>query len=162
LKHAASTYNPEFYDRHRRRQSTWNVPRIITSYDETLDDHLVLPRGLRDTATRLIEGAGSKVEVDDQRVAGDPLHLSPTFDLRPQQQEAVEAVLPHELGLLVAPPGSGKTVMACAVIAQRTVSTLVLVDRKTLADQWAPRDHRPPRDQAGAARRWPIQANRHC
>lgn len=31
LKHAASTYNPEFYDRQRRRQSTWNVPRIISS-----------------------------------------------------------------------------------------------------------------------------------
>src|SRR5919106_758916 len=91
LKHAASTYNPEFYDRQRRRQSTWNVPRIITSYDETLDDRLVLPRGLRDTATRLIEGAGSKVEVDDQRVTGDRLDLSPTFDLRPQQQEAVGA-----------------------------------------------------------------------
>src|SRR4051795_8670528 len=136
MKHAASIHNPEFYDRQRRRQSTWNVPRIITSYDETLDDHLVLPRGLRETATRLIEAAGSKVEVDDQRVAGDPLDLSPAFDLRPQQQDAVEAVLPHELGLLVAPPGSGKTVMACAVIAQRSVPTLVLVDRKTLADQW--------------------------
>jgi superfamily II DNA or RNA helicase len=136
LKHAASTYNPEFYDRQRRRQSTWNVPRIITSYDETLDDHLVLPRGLRDTASRLIEEAGSKIEIDDQRITGDPLDLSPTFDLRSQQQEAVQAVLPHELGLLVAPPGSGKTVMACAVIAQRAVPTLVLVDRKTLADQW--------------------------
>lgn len=136
LKHAASTYNPEFYDRQRRRQSTWNVPRIITSYDETLDDHLVLPRGLRDTATRLIEEAGSKIELDDQRVTGDALELSLDIDLLPPQREAVEALLPHELGLLVAPPGSGKTVMACAVIAQRVVPTLVLVDRKTLADQW--------------------------
>ncbi|MCL2541907.1 MAG: DEAD/DEAH box helicase [Nocardioidaceae bacterium] len=136
LKHAASTYNPEFYDRQRRRQSTWNVPRIITSYDETLDDHLVLPRGLHDTVTRLINEAGSKIEVDDQRITGDALTLSPTFELRPQQVEAVEAVLPHDLGLLVAPPGSGKTVMACAVIGQRPVPTLVLVDRKTLADQW--------------------------
>ncbi|HCB02904.1 MAG TPA: helicase [Nocardioides bacterium] len=136
LKHAASTYNPEFYDRQRRRHSTWNVPRIITSYDETLDDHLVLPRGLLDVATRLVEGAGSKIEVDDQRVNGDPLDLSTDVDLRPRQHEAVEAVIPHDLGVLVAPPGSGKTVMACAVIAQRPVPTLVLVDRKTLADQW--------------------------
>jgi len=136
LKHAASTYNPDFYDRQRRRQSTWNVPRIITSYDETLDDHLVLPRGLRETATGLIEKAGSKIELADQRAAGDALELSSSIDLTPQQREAVAAVLPHDLGLIVAPPGSGKTVMACAVIAQRAVSTLVLVDRKTLADQW--------------------------
>lgn len=136
LKHAASTYNPEFYDRQRRRQSTWNIPRIITSYDETLDDHLVLPRGLRDTATRLIEEAGSRIEVDDQRITGNALDLAPAIDLRAQQQEAVQAVLPHELGVLVGPPGSGKTVMACALIAQRSIPTLVLVDRKALADQW--------------------------
>lgn len=136
LKHAASTYNPDFYERQRRRQSTWNVPRIITSYDESLDDQLLLPRGLLDTATRLIDEAGSNIEVDDQRITGDTLELNTTFELQPQQQEAVDAVLPFELGLLVAPPGSGKTVMACAVIAERAIPTLVLVDRKTLADQW--------------------------
>ncbi len=136
LKHAASTYNPDFYDRQRRRQSTWNTPRIITSYDETLDDQLVLPRGLMDTATKLIEAAGSKIEADDRRTSGTPQEFTFDLDLQPAQQSAVDDALPHDLGLLVAPPGAGKTVMACAVIAARSLSTLVLVDRKTLADQW--------------------------
>ena len=136
LKHAASTYNPEFYDRQRRRQSTWNVPRIITSYDETLDDQLVLPRGLLETARGLIAGAGSKVELDDRRTTGDALEVGFTLDLNSHQQAAIDKLIPHDLGLLVAPPGSGKTVMACALVAARGRSTLVLVDRKTLADQW--------------------------
>lgn len=141
LKHAASTYNPEFYERQRRRQSTWNVPRIITSYDETFDDHLVLPRGLLDTATNLIDEAGSKVEISDLRVLGTGQELSIDIDLTQAQQAAVNDLLPHDLGLLVAPPGAGKTVMACAVIASRGTSTLVLVDRKTLADQWRHQIH---------------------
>jgi superfamily II DNA or RNA helicase len=136
LKHAASTYNPDFYDRQRRRQSTWNIPRIIISYRETLDDHLVLPRGLMDTATKLVTGAGSKVEFDDRRGSGAAQEFALNLTLQPAQRSAVDDVLPHDLGLLVAPPGSGKTVMACAAIAARSLSTLVLVDKKTLADQW--------------------------
>ena len=141
LKHSASMANPEFYDRQRRRQSTWNVPRFIQSYDETVDGHLLLPRGLLDTAVKIIEEAGSKAELDDQRLAGHPIDVTFTAELTSAQRSAVRDVVDHDLGLLVAPPGSGKTVMACAAIAEHATSALILVDRKTLADQWRKQVH---------------------
>jgi superfamily II DNA or RNA helicase len=136
LKHAASMANPLFYERQRRRMSTWDTPRFLRSYDETLDGALVLPRGLADTVARVGVESGSKVTVIDERSTGSPHEFAFAATLDRVQRAALEAVLPHDLAVLVAPPGSGKTVIACAAIARHATSTLVLVDRKALADQW--------------------------
>jgi superfamily II DNA or RNA helicase len=140
LRHAASLANPVFYDRERRRQSTWDTPRFLRLYDETVNGDLLLPRGMWDRLDGIVREAGSRLEIaEDARTTGEPTTFEFSAVLTPEQQAAVEDLSAHELGVLEAPPGSGKTVMACALIAAHGLPTLVLVNNKTLAEQWRTR-----------------------
>lgn len=139
FKHAASIANPRFYELQRLRRSTYGTPRFLQGYDVTLDGRLVLPRGLRHAVASMLEADGSRLAVTDARDAGREIEVTFAGELRAAQGQAVGVMLAHDDGILVAPPGSGKTVMACAVIAERAASTAILVDRKALADQWRAR-----------------------
>lgn len=141
FKHAASIINPKFYELQRLRKSTWDTPRFLRGYDVTLDERLVLPRGLRHDLARIVEQGGSQLVIDDHRNPGSEIEVTFNGVLDDRQSASVSALLAHEDGVLVAPPGSGKTVMACAVIAERAVSTVVLLERKVLAEQWRQRIH---------------------
>lgn len=138
LKRLGTIANPLFYEKQRLRFSTVNIPRFIFCGEEH-DDRLVLPRGTLHEIEKLVSKAGGKVEVIDRRPAQATADLSFTGTLTVIQNAAVDAMLGHEEGVLVAPPGAGKTVMACAAIARRGVSTLILVHRKQLLEQWSDR-----------------------
>lgn len=142
VKHAASIRNPEFDARQRARRSTWDTPRFLYSYNETADGDLVLPRGLYTLLVELIDSAGSTLHIADERAVGDSHEIRCLTALRSEQAGAARQLVDEDASVLIAPPGSGKTVVACAAIASRATSTLILVDRKALADQWRDRLHR--------------------
>ncbi len=135
LKHLASLHNPEYYEKERLRFSTWNTPRFLRCYRETLGE-LLLPRGLADQAARMVVEAGSKLDVTDACSSPTSIDVTLRAELSDRQRSALDALIPHHLGVLVAPPGSGKTVIACGVIAHRRLPTLIVVDRQPLVEQW--------------------------
>ncbi|HSJ44852.1 MAG TPA: DEAD/DEAH box helicase family protein [Euzebyales bacterium] len=140
IKHLASVSNPEFFAKQRLRLSTWQTPRVIRAYDEDLT-HLHLPRGLRAELEELAQRAGSTLDIQAAWPNVEPLDVAFRGVLTAQQQDAVSDLTDRDLGVLVSPPGTGKTVMGCALIAAAGVPSLVLVYRKPLLEQW--------RDQLG-------------
>ncbi|MFZ4696110.1 MAG: DEAD/DEAH box helicase family protein, partial [Verrucomicrobiia bacterium] len=135
LKRLATFANPKFYELQRLRFPTYKTPRFIFC-GEIHPDRLVLPRGVLDEAIKLVEKAGAKVVVNDLRPSAEPAAFEFQGVLTRAQREAVKVCAAHEEGVLMAPAGAGKTVMGCALIAQRQTRTLVLTHRRPLLEQW--------------------------
>ncbi len=135
IKRLAAFENPEFYKRQRMRLSTAMTPRVI-GCAEDLDLHISLPRGCLSALESVLRERRVAFDLDDQRHAGEAQEWSFHGELTPLQRKAADALRPHDNGVFVAPPGVGKTVVAAHLIAQRNTSTLVLVHRRPLLDQW--------------------------
>ncbi len=135
IKRLAAFQNPEFYKKQRLRLPTALTPRVIACAED-LPEYVALPRGCREELESLLRGAGVQLTVEDRRQAGEPLELRFEGGLTPVQEQAVQALLAHDIGVFVAPPGVGKTVVGTYLVAARARTTLVLVHRQPLLDQW--------------------------
>jgi superfamily II DNA or RNA helicase len=135
LKRLAAFANPVFHEKLRLRFATYDTPRFIFA-GEWHADRLVIPRGAIDDAITVLEKAGANVTIQDARPVGNRVTWSFHGELRPEQKAAVLEMSKHDYGVLCAPPGAGKTVMGCALIASHRTLTLVLVHRTIVLDQW--------------------------
>jgi hypothetical protein len=138
IKRTASFANPEFYKRQRMRMQTYPEPRFIFS-GELRPEEMILPRGILDSVTKILTEAGAQVVIRDERLSRKRIKATFRGELTSEQARSVKVIKSHDCGVLVAPPGAGKTVMGCALISERKVSTLILVHRQPLLEQWKER-----------------------
>ena len=131
----AAFQNPAYYSAQAMRRSTFGIPRIVACA-ELPSHHVALPRGCGEAMVTMLEGLGIEVDVRDVRNSGRPVETNFLGQLTPEQHVAADAVIRYDMGVLAAATGFGKTVVAASVVASRGTSTLVLVHRLQLMDQW--------------------------
>ena len=135
LKRTAAFKNPDFYRSQAMRLPVFNKPRIINCSEET-EKYLCLPRGCEEEIKAVLGSVNAEYSVVDERTAGKEIKVGFNGTLRPQQQEAANALLSNDIGVLSATTAFGKTVTAAYLIAQRKVNTLILVHSSALLEQW--------------------------
>ena len=137
IKLKFSVDNPRFAENRRLGYSNYATSQTIDLYQEN-GSVINFPRGVLKDLSQVIPN----ISIDDQTTL-HPVDLPfSEIQLRPYQKKAVEALLQRNQGILVAPPGSGKTVMAIYICLNRGQRTLVLCHTKDLKEQWRDRFQR--------------------
>ncbi|PSQ43993.1 hypothetical protein BRD17_05015 [Halobacteriales archaeon SW_7_68_16] len=85
---------------------------------------------------RTLYDAGYPVRDERDLAGGDPVDVDLRLQLRDYQRDWVDRFEDRGSGVLVGPPGSGKTVAALGVLASVGGETLILVPSRELAGQW--------------------------
>ena len=138
LKNELNFANTEFFVKNEIGKSTWGTERFFKMIEETEND-IVAPRGFIGKLIRFCREEHIDHDFVDERQKIEPVKFTPSIELREHQKAAVEATTKKYFGVIVAPPGSGKTIVGLSIIANKQQPALIVVHRKQLADQWAER-----------------------
>lgn len=129
--------NPKWLENDKHNRSQYKTPKKLRFISE---DSKIVPRGfLRELKKLLIEAKiDYKVRYHTKSI---PIAIKSCicFDEKPHQPIAISKVLKRRTGVLQAPTGSGKTVMAIELICVRKERTLIVVHTKELLYQWKER-----------------------
>lgn len=138
LKEIFNFASSEFIIKKNSGKNTWGQDRFFKCIQET-ERELIIPRGGIGKIIRFCREQKIDHDFRDDRKKLAPVIFSSNINLLPHQLPAVEAVARKDIGILVAPPGSGKTVIGLKIIADKKQPALIIVHRKQLVDQWIER-----------------------
>jgi len=134
----AAFLNPDYYRTQALRLPLYNKPRIINLSFES-SKHIAIPRGCLEDLLKLFEQLSIDPCLQDKTEHGHEQDFEFKGSLYDEQQKAGKELLRHNNGILSASTAFGKTVVALWLVAQRKKSTLIIVYRRQLLQQWKER-----------------------
>jgi superfamily II DNA or RNA helicase len=130
--------NADFLIKKRTGRNTFGTEIYFETVEERVHT-LALPRGMIGKLLRYCNEQKIIYRLEDKRVKLEPVKFNSSISMHGYQQEAVAVADKKDFGVIVAPPGSGKTVMGLEIVSRKQQPALIIVHRKQLFDQWIDR-----------------------
>jgi len=128
-------HNPIFYDKKAKGFSTWDTPKMIYCLNSKGSNYII-PRGFLKNIERHLFQNSMPFEIEDKSIITPNRAFKCRIKVYNYQKKALQEILKNNTGILEAPPGYGKTIIALATLVYRKQSTLVIVHTRELLAQW--------------------------
>ena len=136
IRRMAAFSNPIFYKNQKIGTSNFDTSRWIYLGKDHLGGYIQIPRGLQEELLQQASDAGITYEITDERQEGRKIDVSFKGTLRDEQKPALRELTRYDNGILHAATAFGKTVVCSAVIAEKKVNTLIILESSALIEQW--------------------------
>ena len=138
LKEELNFANSEFIIKKKIGKSTFGTERYFKLVEET-ENEVIIPRGFVGKLIRFCREHKIEHDFIDERKKRKASPYSFNAQLREHQQTVIDTIAKKDLGVIVAPPGSGKTIVGLKIISEKLQPALIIVHRKQLVEQWSER-----------------------
>ncbi len=138
LKEELNFTNSEFIIKKEIGKNTFGTERYF-KFVEEVENEIVVPRGFIGKLIRFCRENRIEHVFVDERKKLKAISFLFNAQLREHQQAVIESISKKDLGVIVAPPGSGKTIVALKIVSDKQQPALIIVHRKQLVEQWIER-----------------------
>ncbi len=138
LKSNLNFMNSEYIIKQKIGRSVYGVQKFFNLIKESKET-IMIPGGFLNQLVDFCKENKINFKIIDERNKLDNLVFNSKIQLSSIQEHVIDICENKQEGVIVAPPGFGKTIIGIELIARKCQPALILVHRKQIYDQWVER-----------------------
>ena len=138
LREQLNFFNSGYLIKKNLGKSIFDTEKFFNLIQES-EAEIMIPRGFTAALVHFCRTENIPFKIIDRRNKKESIDIQSEINLQPFQKIVLDKVSDKDFGVIVSPPGTGKTIIGLQIIASKKQPALILVHRKQLLDQWVER-----------------------
>ncbi len=138
LKSNLNFINSEYIIKQKIGRSVYGVQKFFNLIKESKES-IMIPGGFLNQLVDFCNENKINFKIIDKRNKLESLVFNSKIQLSSIQEQVIDICENKQRGVIVAPPGFGKTIIGIELIVRKCQPALILVHRKQIYDQWVER-----------------------